>query len=378
MKNPFVYGKEVSGNDFCNRKDEIKELYRDTVNSQNVIIFSQRRLGKTSLIGEVLKRSRSKGILTVYVDLYAVLTEEDLVRMYAKAVSESLLGKLDRTLRKTGEFFKRIRPKLTIDDAGKPTYSIDVEKREVLPLLEDALEAVNRYVDEKKKKAAVIFDEFQQIGQFKTDRAEKIIRSSIQKHKDISYIFMGSKKHLIFDMFNNPNKPFYKSVKPFPLNKIDEDEFLEFIRNKFKNTKKSLPASQAKKIITICECHPYYMQYLCHIIWEKVIDGEIVKINDVSESLDLLLSRESSTYEATWNLLTMKQKQVLSALAKAAPTEKLFSSAFLEQYSLGSASSMQRTLRSLIEKDLIDKEGESHTIMDIFFKKWLIRLEKQR
>ena len=153
MENPFVYGKEVSGGNFCNRKDEIKELYRDTVNSQNVIIFSQRRLGKTSLIKEVLKKSKSKGILTVYVDLYAVLTEEDLVRMYARAVSESLLGKLDRTLRKAGEFFKRIRPKLTVDETGKPTYSVDVEKRETLPLLEDALEAVNRYVNKKKKKA---------------------------------------------------------------------------------------------------------------------------------------------------------------------------------------------------------------------------------
>ena len=266
MKNPFVYGKEVSGGDFCNRKDEIKELYRDTENSQNVIIFSQRRLGKTSLIGEVLKKSGKKGILTVYVDLYAVLTEEDLVRMYAKAVSESLLGKLDRALKKAGEFFKRIRPKLTVDEAGNPTYSIDVEKKEVLPLLEDALGAVNRYVNKREKKAVVVFDEFQQIGQFKTDRAEKIIRSSIQKHKDISYIFMGSKKHLIFDMFNNPNKPFYKSAKPFPLDKINEDELSEFIQNKFGNAKKLLPEDLAKKIITTCERHPYYIQYLCHII----------------------------------------------------------------------------------------------------------------
>ena len=376
MENPFVYGKEVSGDNFCNRKDEIEELYRDTINSQNVIIFSQRRFGKTSLIKEVLKRSRNKGILTVYVDLYSVLTEEDLVRKYAKAVAESLLGRVSGTLRQAGELFKRIRPKLTIDETGQPIYSIDIEKRETLPLLEDAIEAVKRYGEKRKKKTAVVFDEFQQIGQFKTDRVEKVMRSLIQRHKDVAYIFMGSKKHLISDIFNNPNKPFYKSGKSFPLGKIDKNELLDFIQMKFKTTKKILPKSLAEKIIETCEEHPYYIQYLCHIIWEKVIGKGNVKEKIFSESLALLLSRESSTYETIWDLLTVKQKQVLLALAKASPDEKFFSSIFLERYNLGSASSVQRTLHSFVDKDLVDKEGESYTIIDVFFKRWLFTLER--
>ena len=378
MENPFVYGKEVCGANFCNRKEEIGELYRDAINSQNVIIFSQRRFGKTSLIQKVLRKCRSEGLLTVYVDIYSVLTEEDLVCMYAKVVAESLFGKVDKALRQVGKFFKRIRPKLTVDEMGQPAYTIDVDKKEVLPSLEDALEAVKRYADKKRKKAIVIFDEFQQIGQFKTDKVERVMRSSIQRHANISYIFMGSKKHLISDMFNNPNRPFYKSAKPFPLTKIDKAELLEFIQNKFKITKKSIQESLARKVVTTCECHPYYVQYLCHIIWEKIIDKKEVKDKDFSESLDILLSRESSTYEATWDRLTTKQKQVFSALAKIAPNEKLFSSIFLEKHNLGSASSLQRTLQSLIDKDLIDREGDSYTIIDVFFKRWLTKLEKQR
>ena len=60
MKNPFVYGKEVFGDNFCNRKSEINELCRDVVNSQNVIIFSQRRSGGTSLIKEVFRSCNKK------------------------------------------------------------------------------------------------------------------------------------------------------------------------------------------------------------------------------------------------------------------------------------------------------------------------------
>lgn len=376
MENPFVYGKEVSGDQFCNRKDEIGELCRDVSNSQNVIIFSQRRLGKTSLIKEVLKRSKGKGMLAVYADLYPVLTEEDIVRIYAKAVADGLLGKVSRALKQVGEFFKRVRPKFTIDESGQPTYSIDVEKKETFPFLEDTLEAVKRCVDRKRKKAVVVFDEFQQIGQFRTDRAERVIRSLIQSHKNISYIFMGSKKHLIFDMFNNPNRPFYKSAKPFPLSKIGESDLIEFIQNKFKIAGKYLSQDLAKKIVTICECHPYYVQYLCHIVWEKTAGKNKVKDSNFSESLELLLCRESATFEATWDLLTIKQRQVLSALIKIGPDEKLFSAGFLELHNLGSASSVQRTLRSLIDKELVDKEGESYTVIDVFFKKWIVKIEK--
>ena len=377
MKNPFTYGKEVTGSSFCNRKNEIEEIYRDIVNSQNVIIFSQRRFGKTSLIKEVLKKVQKEGVLTIYVDIYSVLTEEDLVRIYAKAVAEIALGKLERGLRDAAKLFKSIRPKLTLDETGKPTYSIDVDKRETLPLLEDVLESVNRYADRKKKKAVVVLDEFQQIGQFKTDRVEKTMRSIFQKHKNISYIFMGSKKHLIFDMFNNPNRPFYRSAKPFPLGKIGKSEFMSFIKNKFKSTGKIITDDSVKKIIDICECHPYYIQYFCHIILERAIDKQKISENNLKEGLGLLLSRESSTYEATWDLLTVKQKQVLLALSAVGKDEKLFSSEFLEKHNLGSASSLQRTIQGLVDKDLVDKEGDLYTIIDILFKKWLLYLNKK-
>jgi len=128
MKNPFVYGKEVSGSNFCNRKSEIKELCRDVVNSQNVIIFSQRRLVNAA------------------------------------------------------KFFRNIRPTFSVDQSGQMSYTINIDKKEIMPSLEDVLESVKRFANSKNKKTLVCFDEFQQIGQFKTDRIEKTMRSSFQKH----------------------------------------------------------------------------------------------------------------------------------------------------------------------------------------------------
>lgn len=380
MKNPFLYGKEVGEEYFCNRTKEIKELLGDIESSQNVIIFSPRRFGKTSLINKVLQKTQEGKILTVYMDLYSVLTEEQLAETYASAVVKALVGKLKAALREVVGLFKNIRPKLTLDENGKPVYGIDIiNKRETLPLLEDVLESVNKYVTKKKKKAVVVLDEFQQIGQFKTDRAERIMRSVFQKHKDISYIFMGSKKHLISDMFNNPNRPFYRSAKPFPLSKIDESALSHFIKNRFESTGKNIDDAFIARIISICECHPYYIQYFCNIVWEKARDKKRVDEGDLKESLELLLLRESHAYEATWDMLTFNQKQVLLALSQENTEEdqKLFSSKLLEKYSLNYGSSIRRTLESLINKDLIDKERGNYAIVDVIFKKWLSKLNKE-
>jgi AAA+ ATPase superfamily predicted ATPase len=374
MNNPFVYGKEVSGDSFCNRKAEIKELCRDIENSQNVIIFSQRRFGKTSLIKEVFRACDKKRISTIYVDLYPVLCEEDFIRLYAEAIAKVLHGSLKRGFKDIGKFFRKLRPSFKVDNEGEISYSFMIDQRDVHPSLRDVLESVQRYADIKNKKIAVCFDEFQQIAFFKTDKLEKTLRSSFQQHKNISYIFMGSKKHLIQKIFNSPNRPFYRSGKSFPLNKIKQEELEKFITDKFQRGKISITLEAIKNLIEICEIHPYYVQYLSHILWEKTADKEKVTEEDLRESLELLLKRESSTYEAALDGLTLKQKQVLIALSKSSPQDKVFSSKFLRQYNLDSASSMQRILSSLINKDLIDKEGNSYTILDVFFKKWLSQL----
>ena len=374
MENPFVYGKEVSGSNFCNRKQEIKELCRDIENSQNVIIFSQRRFGKTSLIKEVFNACNKKRISAIYVDLYPALCEEDFISIYARAIAETLHGSLKRGFKDIGKFFRSLRPSFKVDNTGEINYSFTIDKRDTQLSLQDAIESVQRYANAKNKKVAVCFDEFQQIALFKTDKLEKTLRSSFQGHKNVSYIFMGSKKHLIQKIFNNPHRPFYRSGKSFPLSKIKQDELGKFITDKFQRTRRVVTRELIENLIERCETHPYYVQYLSHILWEKTADKKKITEKDLEKSLGLLLKRESSTYEAALDSLTLKQKQLLIALSKASPENKIFSGEFLRRNNLDSASSVQRTLSSLVDKDLIDKEGNSYMVLDVFFKKWLSQL----
>ncbi|MBW2646711.1 MAG: hypothetical protein JRE23_11115 [Deltaproteobacteria bacterium] len=372
--NPFSFDKEASGKGFCNRKKEIKELLGDVRSCHNVIIFSQRRYGKTSLIKKVLDLAKQDGFLTVYVDLYHILSEEDFAIAYAKAFASAMReGSVEKMLQTIKTLFSSLRPKITLDGDGKPEFTFGLERdRDPVRDIEDVLESVKKYTDQKKKKAAVVFDEFQQIGQLaQAQRIEGLMRSHIQTHRNICYVFMGSKKHLILDLFSDPTRPFYESAKMFPLEKIAPQELEAFVYEQFRSTGKQLPKPVAIRLVELCESHPYYVQYVSHSLWEISSDDSTITDQDLDKAMGLTISRTSPRYESIWELLPLRQKQALIALANLAPGEKFFSGAVVQKYALVSAPAFQKALKGLVDKGLVDRDLDRFSIIDVFFKKWI-------
>jgi hypothetical protein len=230
------------------------------------------------------------------------------------------------------------------------------------------LTAVHKYLIKTKKKGVIAFDEFQQIGQFSTDRLERRLRTIVQGHRNICYVFMGSRKHLIQDMFSNPNRPFYRSTKHFPLEKINRGEFAKFIGERFAATGKKVEGKIIERILDTSECHPYYVQLVSHAVWEKVDSKGSVDFENVMQTV---MSRESSAFQNTWDMITNAQKQALVAIANKGEEEKIFSSDYLSRFGIRSASTFQKALKALYEKDLLNKENGNWEIQDVLFKRWI-------
>lgn len=238
--------------------------------------------------------------------------------------------------------------------------------------LEEVLEAVKKYADQKGLKGVVVLDEFQQIGELQEPhRIESIIRSRIQAHQNISYIFMGSKKHLIFDMFSDPARPLYGIGKLFPLEKIDPRHLETFIWERFRETDKPISKEIASQLVESCESHPYYTQYVSHSLWELKPSHSPVASTDLDRAMELTISRISPRYESIWELLPLRQRQSLIALANLSPAEKLFSADVIRRYGLMSAPSFRKALNSLVDKGLADREKDHYAIIDVFLKKWI-------
>jgi AAA+ ATPase superfamily predicted ATPase len=370
MKNPFVYGETVRGDNFCNRKQEIYELVNDIKNGTNVIIFSPRRYGKTSLINHVLEIAGQKGILSFYVDLFPAVNKQKFIEIYARAISSGLPGKTSRIVKKLKEYLPRIIPKVIMDDQSVQ-FEFGFDRRDSLsPHIDDLLAAGKKVADQHNKNAVVVFDEFQEIANFDDQEIERKMRTVFQHHRNVSYIFMGSKTHLMRDIFNNLNRPFYKSGKHFPLGKIDSIELVKFAAKKFETTGIKITDDALKEIIDVTECHPYYFQMLCHVLWEIALDDEAVKLSHIEEAVEILISRESSAYMAIWESLTAKQKNLLIALMQE-HNPAIYSRRFLEQHGLGAASSLQKATKKLINMELIQQANGSYEIIDLFFKRWI-------
>lgn len=143
MKNPFVYGGEVSGNAFCNREREIQELIRDIQQGENIIIFSPRRYGKTSLIKRVLEIADQMDILTVYIDLYPATTKQKFVEIYARALAKRIKGKIETVYETLRGLLPRLVPKVILKGDEGPDFEFSYDKTaDTLPLLDDLLVAV--------------------------------------------------------------------------------------------------------------------------------------------------------------------------------------------------------------------------------------------
>ncbi len=371
MKNPFVYGEEVTGEAFWNRVNEIKELTQDIKNGQNVIIFSTRRYGKTSLIKNVLEKVRKEGVLTVYVDLYPAITKEKFVEVYAKAVSRSLGKPTQKILDAVKRLFPKLIPKIVIRGEGEAEFEFDYEPRNVFKTsLPDLLNAVHKRAQEEKKVACVAFDEFQEIANYADSEIEKEMRTVFQSHRDVSYIFLGSKKHLFGRIFQDPNRPFYKSGKHLPLGRLPIAEVKKYLTERFSEGKIKVSQAVISVIAETGAGHPYYTQLLGHILWDECCEKEQILAKDVEEGLEKMLNREGEVYESILDNLTRKQKSLLVALSME-PEAQVFSSEFLSLFHLGSASSIQRAFQSLIEKDLLDRENDRFVFHDPFFALWL-------
>ncbi len=368
-RNPFVYGGRVYGQTFCDREAEIRELMGDIESGQHVILFSQRRMGKTSLVSEVLAQARLKGVIPVFLDLYPVTTLSEFIEKYARAIAGAL-GVSEKATKLMRNLFSRIHLSMGLDAGGSPQWSVGFDRTREAESLEEVLDGFENYLKRKGRRGVVVFDEFQQIVTLNGKKMERTIRTAIQGHRQVAYVFVGSRKHLMSDLFSNPNRPLYRSGKILPLGRIPADAFTAFIKDKLKNAKVEIDDHAIKSVLDTTECHPYYTQYLCHILYD-IMEGSRITAQDVPKALAFLLDREATAYMGTWDLLTMRQRQALMVLAELEPGESPFSQRTIGRFGMSQPSVLRRALKSLVAKDLVDQNGQAYEIPDLFLRRWI-------
>jgi AAA+ ATPase superfamily predicted ATPase len=365
--NPFIISGYISPEYFCDREDETLRMLNAIRNGRHLSLFSPRRMGKTGLIRHLFYNAdRKKEFTTVYVDIMATTCLKDFAEIFGKAVL-SAIGKNEAVMKKLLKQLSALRLKLTIDHlTGEPALSLDVKNTYEAEL---SIDTIFRYLSEQKYKIAVAIDEFQQITTYPEKNVEALLRSHLQIVNNVSFIFSGSKKHILTEIFFSPARPFYNLTEMMEISTIAPETYRKFITAKFRTGSVFISGQALDRILQITALHTFYVQYFCNRLFG---DFNKIEIADVETTLLKIIKENEPVYANYLNLLTSTQFRVLKAIAVNDGIDNPTSKEFLSEYELGAASSVSQAVKSLTDKEFVFHTGNKFRLNDVFLAQWII------
>ena len=372
MNNPFVTSGYIAPEYFCDREKETEELLRWLLNENNVAIISTRRMGKTGLIQHRFQLAEVKDhYYTFLIDIYATKTLREFVFQLGKAILTALKPKG----RKTWELFinslTSLKAGFTFDMSGMPQWNIELGD---VKSPETTLDEIFHYLSLSDKPGIVAIDEFQQVAQYPEKNTEALLRTYIQHCPNARFVFAGSQRHLMGEMFISPARPFYQSVSILHLAAIDRQKYIEFARHHFRMAQKDIDEEVVASLYDRFEGITWYLQKILNILFAVTPPGEVCNKEMIEQAIHFILDSYSFTYSELLYQLPEKQKELLIAICKEGKATALTSGEFIHKYSLPSSSSVQSALKGLLEKDFVTKEGAFYMVYDRFFSLWLRRM----
>jgi hypothetical protein len=372
-KNPFILSVIPPDAPFCNRIEELEQLTSYALDGTNVVIFSPRRFGKTSLVKRVQANLAKKGMYVLYADFFGVSSIDDVAGKIARGVY-TFIQRNESLMKKALRIITTFRPVFKPAEDGSFSISIELARPNLhgIDLLDKTLEDLGVFMEQVgPEKIHIVFDEFQEITELKNKRIESTLRSHIQFQQS-SYFFVGSRRRILLGMFNEKNRPFFQSAQLYELKRLPHDELVGYLVAQSKKAGKRCPDKNAEKISSISRQYPSYSQKLALNVY--AVSGKVVHDKDITKALEIMIDNETFFYQATLQALAPRQIALLRALA-VEPSKTILSSQYISKHDLGSIGGVQSAIKKLRQMDLVEIDaGSRYRAVDPIFSIWLRRL----
>ncbi len=370
--NPFFTGRYAGAHYFCDRESDTETLVKHIVNGRNVALISPRRLGKSGLIHHTFALPQiQEGYTAIYIDVYATRN----LCEFAKALSDGIV-KAVRPERAWHEkffsFFRSLRAGFRIDSvSGEPSLDLSIGDIEYP---DKTIREAFEYMEASEKPCILAIDEFQQIREYPETNTEAFVRTLVQQCSRTSFIFCGSKRHTMTDIFYSPAKPFFQSVMSQSLKPIPMETYAGFAGRLFAERGKYLDRFVAETIYRMFEGCTWYMQMMMNELFALTAEGGRCTSEYIDIAWENIIMAQEDRYQAILYSLAPKQKQLLYAIAREKKIEGITSSEFVRRHRLVSASSVQAALKPLMKNDIVTCEDGIYRIYDYFFADYLAKM----
>ncbi|MEA3552792.1 MAG: ATP-binding protein [Campylobacterota bacterium] len=369
MKNRFQYTLKVSNDNFCGREKEIQILHSYINNSQNILLYSKRRVGKSSLIQELYSNHISDDIIKVYLDIYDIVTPYDFANYLYKAIADALPFDMVTSISKLKDIFSKTSFSATITKNGEFKLKPEFITKDFEEIIDDALGSFSNYLTKTKQQAVLTIDEFQQISLIKDKKIDALLRKYIQEHTNISYIFTGSKKHLLTSLFINQSSPLYEMANHMELKNIDEEVFFKFVNDKLNN---KISAELFNYIYNIANGESKLIQNICYHLYE--LEKESCITDDIDEIINFILDEMDGSFRILFDRLTITKKAILKLISSCNGID-IYKKEKLVKFNL-EKNQITSNIKNLYEKDeLIEyQDNKQIIIQNRTFELWIKRL----
>ena len=375
ITNPFIVGRYVGGKYFCDRERETNTLLHHIENGRDVALVSPRRMGKSGLIRHFFDQDAVKSnYYTFYVDIYDTTSLNDFIVKFGREVYSELRRRSSKYLDKFFSLVKSLRAGFKIDSvSGEPVFELslgDIVKPE------KSLDEIFAYLNSADHKCIIAIDEFQQIRNYPEKNVEAILRTKIQQCVNALFIYSGSKRSVMTNIFVSKSKPFYNSAITMSLDPIAIDTYVDFARSHFDEAGKTLDKSTAMYVYERFRGITWFLQMTMNETFAITPMGQTADNDIVESAIDNLILAQNVMYSDMIHRLSSIQRNLLSVIANNRVVARPTSAGFIRQNRLQSASSVQSALRKLLELDIVTRDEEGYRIYDIFFAEWLRRADR--
>ena len=370
MENPFVTKGYAGPDYFCDRVKETQQLVELTTNGNNMALISPRRVGKTDLIHHCFQQPEIKErYYTFHIDIYATTSLRDFVNVFGRAILDELKPKDKAVWEGFLSVLRSLRSEITYDANNFPTWSLGLGD---IDYPATTLDEIFVYLGKADKPCMVAIDEFQQITRY-TDspNMEATLRTYIQKCINATFIFSGSKRHLMGEIFTSPSRPFYQSVLIMNLRPISVEKYTEFAQMQFQKQGKDIDAEVVKEVYRRFYAVTSCLQRVMNVLFLKTLPGQCCTVEMVDGAVEYILDMFTETYADLIDKIPEKQREVFIAIAREGKAKAITGKPFIKKHHLQTVSVITAAVRALLDKDLITSDKGTYMVYDPFLALWM-------
>ena len=347
-------------------------LEKSLTNQLNVVLTSSRRMGKTSLVDFVFnKPAISDEYITIFVDILQTTTFREFIFSLGTAVFDAVASRSEKWRKQFVTFMKSLSGSFGYDPIqNTPTFDVRLGD---IQLPEYTLREIFQYLESVDKRCLVVIDEFQQITRYPEKNVEEILRTHIQKLSNANFVFSGSRRRLMEEMFFSAKRPFYQSAKPLRLEAINQDVYFDFAQSHFQQAGKDISKEAFTYVYETFWGVTLYVQRLMKDAYIDTLSGTTCDIDMVKRLTDNYIRENDSHLREQLSFVTEAQKELLYAIHTEGQVQSITSSAFNRKHRLRSPSSTQSAALKLLEYDLITRKEKTYSLSDPLMDLWLSR-----